>query len=433
MQSALPTSESASVYPNGSVQFAEAGGASLRVHQTMGTSFDNTGYVKDEDIKSYSLAYGESQMQPSSNLAEPFEYQGLHYADLQQVPSGPRKHLYSPYLPQIGAQFDVGGPCYNDDDDDDEEDPIAPTPSTAVADGLNPAADFSGNIRGSFEATAPIAALQDLKFTEILAEGDRVFQQATLEKGPTPDNALAAEPLEYGAQRPGIIVNDPLGRPSIPLADDFHFTLLEDEDTTPQTLVEQTFKLVDSLNKLWLLELDSDQDLYIKCSMNPSEILFELGVQTLQRCYCGTLPSSFDALFAFMHVAFAFSRIMHGDGGSYYWDGFSQDAYCWHYTISDPEEANLFARVWHRLWRPRATMEIYVQDNNTSNAALLTPSFAAESRSIFSMPEALSHASNLGVIDRSHVVMPGALMSGMVIKGCSGFLDSKISLTMKPN
>lgn len=191
----------------------------------------------------------------------------------------------------------------------------------------------------------------------------------------------------YEYQRPSIALIDPVGRTIRPMADDLYCFMLGDDSMTTTSLVEQVREILHGLSREWMGKLRSTPDLYTRCMPLSTCRLLETGIRALQQCFSGALPSSFEDLFALIHVAFAFSIVVNRDDDSYYWDGFYSDLHYWHHTVRD-SEISLFGKVWDRLWCPRSS-------NNH----------------LFKNPP------------RGDLYE--TLMEGLVIKGCANFLDGE--------
>ena len=236
------------------------------------------------------------------------------------------------------------------------------------------------------------------------AEPDPIFHSSntlkTLERNETPQDLPNLNPPLvdthhhlplYEYQRPSIVLSNPVGQTIPPVADDLYCRMLGDKSMTTTGVVKQVCSILHGLNQKWMGRLESSPDLYdfyVHCmSLTPSRLL-ETGIHVLQQCFSRTLPSSFGELFALMHVAFAFSSVIHSDGDSYYWDGFSSDLRYWHHTLKDFEEISLFARIWDRLWCPRSSI-------------------------------------NQSFMNHTRGDLYETLMEGMVIKGCKNFLDGE--------
>ena len=205
----------------------------------------------------------------------------------------------------------------------------------------------------------------------------------------THHEAAELDPIaHFTDQRPSIALIDPVGRPIRPVADDLYCLMLGDDSITTTSLVEQVCRILHGLNREWMERLKSTPDLYKRCMPLSTCQLLETGVRALQQCFSGSLPSSFDDLFALMHVAFAFSIAINRDGDSYYWDCFYSDLHYWHHTVRDSAEISLFGKVWDRLWCPQSS-------NNH----------------LFANPPRAD--------------LKETLMEGLVIRGCANLLDGK--------
>ena len=203
---------------------------------------------------------------------------------------------------------------------------------------------------------------------------------------PLVDTHHHSPPYEY--RRPRITLRDPVGQTIRPVADDLYCLMLGDDSITTTSLVEQVRDILHGLNREWMEMLKSTHELYAHCMTLSTCRLLETGIRALQQCFSGSLPTSFEDIFALMHVAFAFSIVINKDGDSYYWDSFFSDLSYWYDTVRDPEEIGLFGKVWDRLWCPRSS----------NNHLFMNP------------PRANLHET---------------LMEGLVIKGCANFLDGK--------
>ena len=203
-----------------------------------------------------------------------------------------------------------------------------------------------------------------------------------------PLNTVHHSPL-YKYQRPSIALSDPDGQTIRPVADDLYCLMLGDDLMTTTSLVKQVRDILHDLNKKWMGRLRSTPDLYARCLPLSTCPLLETGIRALQQCFSGTLPRSFDDLFALIHVAFAFSLVINKDRDSYYWDGFHSDLRYWHLTVRD-SEISLFGKVWDRLWCPPSS----------NNHLFVNP-------------------------PRAEADLYETLMEGLVIKGCANFLDGE--------
>ena len=82
--------------------------------------------------------------------------------------------------------------------------------------------------------------------------------------------------------------------------------------------------------------------------------LFELGIRALRNYVRGATPSSFQDIFALVHVAMAFSYIVRKDDHAHSWDTFLEEAYQWQHLLCNVIEKRAFTKVMSRLCHPQA-------------------------------------------------------------------------------
>ena len=230
----------------------------------------------------------------------------------------------------------------------------------------------------------------------------------------------------HNGLRPSIIVRNPNGLITTPVADGLSALRLGEKSTKSmksQELIERLCEAVQNLNKEWMLKLASIRDLHGHCSKLSTWELFNVGIRTLQGVYNWQLPNSFTEIFGLMHVAFAFSRVINEDYDSCYWDGYYSDIYLWYHSLSNVEDRLLFERVWDRLWCPRPAAEAI----KSTDVFLYTPS-TAPSQGLFSTSDIqrqslAQSSSDSSTFTRDALV--NTLKEGMIIKGCSDFLNGK--------
>ena len=279
-------------------------------------------------------------------------------------------------------------------------------------------ATTTANFPGSLQYTGPVTQEQDTGsrdwYKDQVAWSQRHNQDLELPNG----------------QRPSIVVRNASGFITTPVADDLHGLRLGEEFTKSIRSRELILRLRDvllNLNNEWMQKLVPLPDLHGYCSKLSTWALFNVGIRTLQDMYSGKLPNSFADIFGFMHVAFAFSRVINEDCDSYYWDGFHSDIYPWHHSLSNPEDLIRFAQVRDRLWCPRPAVQAPIQTNK-----LLYTSLPAPTYELFSISDDQKHTlapgsyGSLAYSSFTGVTREGllnTLMEGMVIKGCSNFLN----------
>lgn len=232
-------------------------------------------------------------------------------------------------------------------------------------------------------------------------------------------------------QRPSIIVRNPNGLITTPVADGLSALRLGEKSTKfmkSRELIARLCEAVHNLNKEWMQKLAPLPELYGRCSELSPWTLFNVGIRTLQGVYSGELPKSFINIFGLLHVAFAFSRVINEDHDSYYWDGYYSDIYLWHHSLSNAEDHQTFAEVWYRLWCPRpAAQAISLTDILHYNPSNASPQGPFSTSDIQRQPLAPSGNDSLtfpsfGV---TRDVLVNILKEGMVMRGCSDFLNGK--------
>ena len=242
------------------------------------------------------------------------------------------------------------------------------------------------------------------------------------------ENALPT----FEHQRPHIIVHDDQGRPTLPVADDVNPQVKRDDSMKLDSLINSVYWIVNGLMSQWMAKLGPEHENFDVYNGLSTRTLFEVGIETLRRCYTNILPKTFTEIFALMHVAFAFSHIILKDGGSCYWDGFSHDVYWWHLALSNRHEANLFLHVWHRLWCWQASGGMPLQDNCLFNAdphaAFLEGAPCPHAPPLYAVPDTHKNLNLKSRKVQEQKAFDEILMVGMVIGGCSRFLDCKNAL-----
>ena len=278
-------------------------------------------------------------------------------------------------------------------------------------------ATTTANLGGPLQYTGPDIQGQNLGssggYTDQVAWSQRHNQDLELPNG----------------QRPGIVVQGPCGFITTPVADDLHALRLGEEFTKTISSTELIMRLCQGvlcLNKEWMQKLVPRPELYEYCSKLSTWELFNAGIGTLQKVYSGELPNSFTEIFGFMHIAFAFSRVINEEGDSYYWDGFCSDLYIWHHTLPNTEDLVLFARVWDLLL-PRPAAQALIWTDKVFCTSLTTPS-----HELFSTSDVQRHSLALESCDSltyqsfiggTRDALRTTLMEGMVFRGCSNFLN----------
>ena len=283
---------------------------------------------------------------------------------------------------------------------------------------------------GSSDATTTANFPGSLQYTGLDAQGKKLGSRGWYEDQVARSQRHNQDLEIPNGQRPGIVVRNPSGLITTPVADDLHALRLGEEFTNTIRSKELIMRLcqgVLNLNKEWMQKLVPRPELYEYCSKLSTWELFNAGIRTLQKVYSGELPKSFTEIFGFMHVAFAFSQVFNEDCDSYYWDGFCSDLYLWHHTLSNTEDLVLFAKVWDLLLpRPAAqalirTDKLFYTLTTPSHELFSTSdvqrhSLAQESR------DSLTYPSFMGL---TRDALRNTLTEGMAFRACSNFLNGR--------
>ena len=186
--------------------------------------------------------------------------------------------------------------------------------------------------------------------------------------------------------------------------------VFDEHSALSQTQIEELRDLVEIVNEEWLQRLNSDQELWLRCSKLSVHDVFENGIKTLKQFFCGSLVKDFDEVFALMHVALASAYILHRDDDEpYRWTMFIQDALQWQLALSDNNDKALFVKVMDRWW-----WQIGVLSS--------------------SLPSPMLHPVIVDTFpgtDTSQSRLLDVLRSGKIIGDCMGFLEGKSPIANK--
>ena len=123
--------------------------------------------------------------------------------------------------------------------------------------------------------------------------------------------------------------------------------------TPTQIPVRRVLALVYFVHNEWRERLSLTPELLSRHSLVSAYTTFKTGVGVLKQFFCGRLPSSFDDIFALMHVACA--CMLYNEDGTYQVDKFFQDMRRWQNAISDKSHVYFFLRVVDQLSRPQGS------------------------------------------------------------------------------
>ena len=192
--------------------------------------------------------------------------------------------------------------------------------------------------------------------------------------------------------------------------------------------------VIRAMSKEWIQRLALSTNIPQLSPDQDASALFELGIRVLRNYFRGATPSSFEDIFALMHVAVASSYIARKDDHAYSWDTSLYEAFQWQHLLSDVIEKGAFVKVMSRLCDPHGSTTsssfqgLFIDD-------VLLPAEQA------TLVRLVRHLSSTGVdvniqeegdksrihstTDIEQIGLPGTLQSNMIIKGCTEFLDSQ--------
>ena len=116
-----------------------------------------------------------------------------------------------------------------------------------------------------------------------------------------------------------------------------------------QEYIQDLYQLVEVVNTEWLERLKSTRHLHSRCSALAPAAVFFRGIQTMQRCFNGSLTNEFEDVFSLMHVACASAYMLHKDDKSYYWDEFFDHMLQWQHVLLDVDDVQCFLMAMDQL------------------------------------------------------------------------------------
>lgn len=203
-------------------------------------------------------------------------------------------------------------------------------------------------------------------------------------------------------------------------------------------------ELVDALNQEWIDKLTVHHGADVRFFLSSP---FEKGIQSLQGFYCGTLPRTFEDIFALMHIVHACASIYHGKDEPHFWDAFFLDILQWHHAIAAEEEQLFFLKIAFQLWHvPGYSLTEATEYSNNLLPPLTWPEIHTKLRNTGSIcfnhsqkptPQAFDpsvEASILSAIDLNKLDLlrlRDAFSEGQVISLCTRYLDGKLLLSIE--
>ena len=173
------------------------------------------------------------------------------------------------------------------------------------------------------------------------------------------------------------------------------------------------------------------------CGLSP----FEAGLRTLQQCFQGTPPVTFEGVFSTVQLAYACAYLL--NDAEYSWQVLFEDALQWQDLIQSEKDRALYANVVNSLWNPLPSLRQMSQDVEVSkNKVLALPQFPDQDLETMDLDERAAIAATEGpVIQSSQSLEVGlnwnkpssawavAMREGIIIRTCSRYLDSRLYIS----
>ena len=203
---------------------------------------------------------------------------------------------------------------------------------------------------------------------------------------------------------------------------------------TTQSQISELCEAVRAMSEEWIRRLAPSADITPSCSEMYVHALVEIGFRALRNYFLGTLPKSFQDVFALMHVAGASAYIIHRDYQMYSWGTFLSEAHQWQHLLSDEIEKFTFVKVISRLCQPQGDTAYSQLPSNPTDDSLSSAESAILRHALSSLPSwnvdtALQKKDyeGLGTVTGSYTEtsLYEKFHKSAIIKACTYFLDSK--------
>lgn len=162
--------------------------------------------------------------------------------------------------------------------------------------------------------------------------------------------------------------------------------------------------------------------------------LFDLGIRSLRNHFRGATSSSFQDIFALIHVAIASSYIVCEDSHGCPWYALLKEMYQWQDLLSNGIEKDVFIKTMSRLCRSHefATSSSFKEvtiDHSflPAEQAMLVRliNHLSGNRVDMDIEENSEEGRDHSIVENEQSRLPRLLQSNTVTKQCMGFLDSK--------
>ena len=230
-----------------------------------------------------------------------------------------------------------------------------------------------------------------------------------------------AEPT-YADRIPTIVVSEHKNTECSELADFTSKSL----HGTPKILVKEAFGILRSTSAQWDMVSASLWGFDPSYQDSLPASIFALGAQTLKQCYQGVLPSNLEKVLALMRIAVAFQYSINLRTDSEEWDDFSQDIHRWREALVEHADVQIFEEVWHQIWVPQALVGLSTASPGPGNWVLRSQ-LQIQHMNLALQPDQTPGHQQIGSQNQSQEDVLSRLMRGTVIRGCSRFLDGKIT------
>ena len=206
------------------------------------------------------------------------------------------------------------------------------------------------------------------------------------------------------------------------------------EPETTNQILNDLCEAVRAMSEKVIRRLAPSIDLTPPCSESYIPALVEIGIRALGTFFRGSIPSSFQDVFALMHVACASAYIVHKDDHMYSWDAFLEDTQLWQYVLTNKIEKATFLKVISWLSSTHEYTPSSQLPRSCTEDTLLPAEGAVLLNMLRNIPSSNPDAA-LREQDDEGVEPPAeghqltelyeALQRGAVTKACTSLLDSR--------
>ena len=207
----------------------------------------------------------------------------------------------------------------------------------------------------------------------------------------------------------------------------------QQEPATAQIQINDLCEVVRALGEEWIRRLVTNTDITPPCSEAYTRALVEIGFRALRNYFKGTIPSTFQDVFALMHVAVASAYIIHKDDHVYSWGTFLSEAHQLHHLLIDETEKVTFVKAIRRLCHPQGDATSSQSPSNPTNDTFISTERALLLYMFSSLPSSSVDAAlqeqnpeGLDPLTESYTETSSyeRIRRSTVIKACTSFLDS---------